>query len=170
MLGYVAACAGAQDRPPAKLVRAAQLDRIAMHMLPHFYFFGPAAADPALAKFRQCMSSADSAVVVEILARAADASLSKSELRTVRDFYESPLGRKYADANLRQAQAELGYPVMQPAPALSADEKARIAAFSATPGAKKTGIDRLLAVDKTGKHLFDEGLRLSKKCKPQPGA
>jgi hypothetical protein len=159
--------AGTDHIAARHLVRVAQLDRAALELIPHYYFPRADQNDPVFAEFRSCIVAADSSGVADVLAGAVDASLTDSEVRAAHAFYASAVGKKHAVQMRRYTQAQLGNPVTDPEPGFSAEEKSRLAAFVESPAGRKTAIDRLVLVSRTTSRLFDYGLQLASKCKPQ---
>ena len=151
------------------LIKAARLDSLVVLAMSRAFYPRALPSDPDLLKASNCLATSGRSGFVEILADAAQRTMSSDELRAARLFFDSPAGRKYADLTVWQGRAELGLTQVSHAPQFSKQEEARVAGFVNSPGRIKLAIPQLFIGPQVMGRVYDLSAHIVHDCLARQG-
>lgn len=151
------------------LIQATRLDSLVVLAMPRAFYPRALPSDPDLQKASDCFATSGRSGFVEILATAAQSTMSSDELRAARLFFESPAGRKYADLTVWQGRAELGLTQASPAPQFSKQEEARVADFVQSPGGIKLAVPQIFVGQQVAGRVHELSAQILRKCRARQG-
>jgi hypothetical protein len=162
-------CHAKGNKEARRLIQAARLDSLVVLAMPRAFYPRASPSDPDLLKASTCLATTRHSGFVEILAEAAQNTLSSEELRAASSFFDSPVGRKYADLTVWQGRADLGLTQVSPAPQFSRQEVDQVALFVKSPEGVKLAIPQLFIVPQVPLRTYQLSAQILRNCSDRAG-
>lgn len=123
-------------------------------------------SNPELQRILACVQVSSTDGALEILSDAVENLMSSDELRSAQNFFDSALGKKYADLTMWSARATVGLEQGRPMPQFSKEEEREVAQFQKTPAGVKLTTVQLLTGNQAALRFFELSAQMVRDCHP----